>query len=189
MSCDNLEQLLKNLRKGNQRFVNDPKYEIERRETSDQDPCVIVVSCSDSRVSMPLIFNFPFLGTFFEVKIAGQVMDSSGLESIKYAVNTFNPLAIIMLGHTECGAVKDTLESIINPEKHYIRTEFPVLTTTIAPSIYKVLRKDLPKSQVLHQSIIQNTLDRAGQLNFIFEDRIPVIPAIYNLLSGKVSLL
>lgn len=189
MSCDNLEQLLKNLYEGNQTFVHDPRYKKERQENLEQDPCVIVVSCSDARVSIPVIFSFPYVGTFFEVKTAGQILDSSDLESIKYAVTSYQALAIIMLGHTGCGAVESTVKSIIDPDKRYLRTEFPTITTTIAPAVYKVLQSDIPKTQVLHQSIIQNTLDRAEQLKFTFGDQLPIIPAVYNISTGKVTLL
>lgn len=191
MSCDNLEELIQNLIEGNQTFIDNPKYEVERNETQHQDPCVIVVSCSDSRVSIPVVFNFKNLGVFFEVKTAGQVLNSSDLESIKYAVDSYDTLAIIMLGHTGCGAVKATVESITDPEKRGLRNEFPTITSNIAPSVYKVMQSNKvdSKEQLVSKSIIQNIFDKTRQLEFLFGDQMHVIPALYNILSGKVTLL
>lgn len=135
------------------------------------------------------LHNFPYLGSFFEIKTAGQILDSSDLESIKYAVTNYDALAIIMLGHTGCGAVEATVQSIVNPEKRHLRTEFPTITTIIAPAVYKVLQSNTPKDRVLHQSIIQNILDRTQQLKFTYGDHMPIISAIYNIASGKINLL
>lgn len=188
--CESLEDFLAVLAKGNATFINDPKYKIERKRTKDhQHPCIVVVSCSDSRVSVPVIFSLPNLGTFFEVKVAGQVMNASDLESVKYAVHTHDPLAIIMLGHTNCGAVKATVDSIIENNTE-IRTDFPTITGSIAPAVYEVLaNKNFDKEDLILDSIIQNIHNKTQQLKFLFGDQIDIIPAIYNLATGKVTFL
>ena len=72
-----------------------------------QQPSVIVLSCSDSRCSVPVLFNQLHLGQIFEIKTAGNVMDASCLESIKYALQNIEPppKLIVVLAHTGCGAL------------------------------------------------------------------------------------
>jgi len=190
MNSKNIERHLKNLIKGNNNFIKNPTYIIEREKTKDhQDPCIIVISCSDSRVSIPTIFNYPHLGVFFEIKTAGQVLNSSDLESIKYAVMNYDVLLIIMLGHTNCGAVIATVESIVEPKKYNLRNEFPTITSSIAPSVEKVIRKhpSCLKKKLIYKSIIENILDKTLQLEFLFGDKMYIVPALYNLSSGEVT--
>ena len=186
-NCENVKQILIDLINGNIQYMNNPIYQEERSETKlSQHPCIVVVSCSDSRVSIPLIFNYPQIGVFFEVKTAGQVLTSSDLESIKYAVDHLNPIAILMLEHTNCGAVIATIDSI---NDHKIRTEYPTITTSIINSVEKVMNNGLAREELIYHSIVQNIIDKSDQLTFLFGNKIIIVPALYNVSSGKVSFL
>ena len=186
-----LEALVLKLVKGSKAFIDNPKYQAEREKVKNyQDPHFIVVSCSDSQVSVPIIFNNLHLGTFFEIKTAGQVLTSSDLESIKYAVDNYNSLAIIMLGHTNCGAVESTVESIIssNPERRAeIRNAFPTITTSIAPAVHKALKVDHRQEDLVLNAIVENIFNKTRELEFLFGNRISIIPALYDLITGKVT--
>lgn len=179
----NCEDILKTLKIGNKKFVNNLEYQEQREENyQKQTPQVIFVSCSDSRVSVPIIFDTFHIGTFFEIKTAGQVLNTSDLESIKYAVENIKPqpCLIIMLGHTNCGAVKAAIESL---DDYRIRNEYPIITSTIQKSIKKVGQE----KDKFYKSIVQNAIDRAEDLKFLFGNDVKVLTGIYDILTGEIN--
>jgi carbonic anhydrase len=94
---------------GNKRFVaGKPRahalVSLRRKLASRQQPNVIVLSCSDSRVSPELVFD-QTLGELFVVRTAGNVADPVGLGSIEYAVDHIHSPVLVVLGHQKCGAV------------------------------------------------------------------------------------
>ncbi|HEY5340884.1 MAG TPA: carbonic anhydrase, partial [Candidatus Aquilonibacter sp.] len=111
-------QALAELLAGNRRFAADqaicPPHSRRRAElAAGQNPFAIVVSCSDSRVPVETIFDQP-PGAVFGVRVAGNFVDEHGLGSIEYAVASFHSPLLLILGHTECGAVKATVEYVKN---------------------------------------------------------------------------
>lgn len=94
---------------GNQRFVaGKPRahamVSLRKKLASGQNPHVIILSCSDSRVSPELIFD-QSLGDLFVVRTAGNVADPVALGSIEYAVEHIHSPVLVVLGHQKCGAV------------------------------------------------------------------------------------
>ena len=196
MAC----KCFKDLVKGNLEFVNNHEYDRERRETATgQNPCSVVVTCSDSRVSAPIIFSNTSLGSFFEVETAGQTLGANDIESIKYAVTELGAKLVVVLGHTNCGAVKSTIESLWEPK---IRNEFPAIVNDILPSVLIEMRKmgvdaqDVKnnpklKEKLLEKSIIRNAIDQAQVVAFLMNLKCnkEVIPGVYNIRTGKVKWL
>lgn len=181
---------------GNKRFIKDEKFAKERDRTAEsQTPTYIIISCSDSRVSVPLIFDMPYLGKIFEVKTAGQNLASSDLESIKYAIDHLDEKveAVIVLGHTKCGAVEATVKSLKdNKEGHDIRRDFPTIVRNILPAVLRVLKrtgKKIKFDKLVKKSVYQNAIDGAETVRFLLDGRSPVIPAVYNIKTGKVVFL
>ncbi len=108
---DNQEHVTEDVRKeGNRRFLsNDSELinvsEQRRQQLEDgQEPYVVVVSCSDSRVTPTAVFNVG-LGEIFDVRIAGNVVDKDALGSIEYGVEHLHAPLIVVMGHEKCGAV------------------------------------------------------------------------------------
>lgn len=104
------------LRKGNDRFVNNLKANRnllqQVNETSEgQHPMAIVLSCIDSRTSAELIFD-QGLGDIFSVRIAGNVLNEDILGSMEFACKVAGAKAIVVLGHTKCGAVKGACDGV-----------------------------------------------------------------------------
>src|SRR5271155_5414014 len=102
------DQLWTNLMAGNGRFVagKPATYELaalRQKLASGQSPHVIILSCSDSRVSPELVFD-QSLGDLFVVRTAGNVADPVGLGSIEYAVDHIHSPLLVVLGHQKCGA-------------------------------------------------------------------------------------
>jgi carbonic anhydrase len=107
---------LERLKAGNHRFVTEtlehPDRSSERRAElqNNQAPFAIVLSCSDSRVSPEIIFDAG-LGDLFIIRVAGNVLGPTELESIKYSVLANRSSLILVLGHENCGAIQAVLQN------------------------------------------------------------------------------
>ena len=111
------DEALAKLKEGNERFVNDKSELInvtsERREELEegQSPYAVIVSCSDSRVTPTTICDAG-LGEIFDIRIAGNVVDTNALGSIEYAVEHLHTPLIVIMGHESCGAVTAAYEKM-----------------------------------------------------------------------------
>ncbi|MCE9601140.1 MAG: carbonic anhydrase [Gemmatimonadetes bacterium] len=104
------------LRKGNERFVNNLKSNRnllqQVNETSDgQHPLAIILSCIDSRTSAELIFD-QGLGDVFSCRVAGNVLNDDILGSMEFACKVAGAKAIVVLGHSRCGAIKGACDGV-----------------------------------------------------------------------------
>ena len=104
------------LKEGNQRFVNNLKYNRnllqQVNETRDgQWPFAVILSCIDSRTSAELIFD-QGLGDIFSVRIAGNITNEDILGSMEFACKVAGSKLIVVLGHTKCGAVKGACDHV-----------------------------------------------------------------------------
>lgn len=109
-------QVIDVLRKGNERFINNLRSNRnllqQVNETSEgQHPMAIVLSCIDSRTSAELIFD-QGLGDIFSVRIAGNVLNEDILGSMEFACKVAGAKAIVVLGHSKCGAVKGACDGV-----------------------------------------------------------------------------
>jgi len=106
---------------GNQRFIDGtplhPRQDVERRAelAISQTPRAALFGCSDSRLSAEIIFDLG-LGDLFVVRNAGQVISSSVLGSLEYAVEMFNIPLILVLAHDSCGAVEAAVRKDADPD-------------------------------------------------------------------------
>ncbi|MFZ3229619.1 MAG: carbonic anhydrase [Pseudobdellovibrio sp.] len=110
------EQAMKWLKNGNHRFTKGffrkdgaTKKDVARL-SKGQKPHSIVLSCSDSRVPPEVVFDQK-LGEIFTVRTAGEVLDSASIASIEYAVEHLGSRNILVMGHSQCGAVKAALST------------------------------------------------------------------------------
>ncbi len=110
------EQAIDILRKGNDRFVENLKANRnllqQVNETSDgQFPLAVILSCIDSRTSAELIFD-QGLGDIFSVRVAGNIVNEDILGSMEFACKVAGAKAIVVLGHSKCGAVKGACDHV-----------------------------------------------------------------------------
>lgn len=110
------EKAIEILVKGNERFVNNLKANRnllqQVNETSDgQHPFAVILSCIDSRTSAELIFD-QGLGDIFSVRIAGNVLNEDILGSMEFACKVAGAKAVVVLGHSKCGAVKGACDDV-----------------------------------------------------------------------------
>jgi len=106
------------LREGNARFVAnqmrtlDHAHESRRAElVSRQAPFAIVLGCSDSRVPAELVFDQGF-GDLFVIRVAGNIVAPSQVGSVEFAAERYGTSLVVVMGHTQCGAILATLEEL-----------------------------------------------------------------------------
>ena len=112
---------LERLREGNRRFVfdarkSDPLTSQARRDelAAGQEPFAIILGCSDSRVPAEIVFD-QGLGDLFVIRVAGNIVASSQVGSVEFAAARYATRLVVVLGHSQCGAVLATLEELQQP--------------------------------------------------------------------------
>jgi carbonic anhydrase len=198
----NTETPIDKLKSGNERFVSgqpvhpDETLDRIRELKKGQDPFVVVVSCSDSRVPPELIFD-QGLGDVFTIRTAGNVIGDYELGSIEYAVEHLHCKLIVVLGHENCGAIQAYASS--GSEKHDSETEMhgadhiQNLVSYIAAeeeekNVPDSLRSDidiLVKANISHGvNLLKSSTPILKTL--VDKNEIDVIGAYYDLDNGKV---
>ena len=184
------------LKEGNKRFVSNLKVNRnllqQVNETSNgQFPFAVVLSCIDSRTSAELIFD-QGLGDIFSVRIAGNIVNEDILGSMEFACKIAGSKAIVVLGHTRCGAVKGacdhgemgnltTLLSKLQPAVHAEKTITVDRTSANTEFVEKVAVNNvlMTMHQIHEKSTILNDLIASGE--------IAMIGGMYDVESGVVE--
>src|ERR1700712_2422661 len=109
---------LKLLREGNLRFASDAtdrdSFESRARRielTAGQEPFAAVLGCSDSRVPVEIVFD-QGLGDLFVIRVAGNIVAPSQVGSVEFAAEQFGTRLVVVLGHSDCGAILATIEQL-----------------------------------------------------------------------------
>lgn len=183
---------LEKLKEGNRRFCTDkPVYERHDAQTraglvDGQQPFAVVLSCADSRVIPELIFDVG-LGEIFVVRVAGNVANTCSIASIEYAIQHLDPKVnlVVVLGHEGCGAAKAALAG--GDCGH----DLNMLLAHLQPAVDKATGTS--DSARLVSTIKKNaklTAKRLETASRPFERKsLEIVPAYYNLASGKVDFL
>lgn len=184
------------LRKGNDRFVNNLKANRnllqQVNETSEgQHPLAIVLSCIDSRTSAELIFD-QGLGDVFSCRIAGNVLNEDILGSMEFACRVAGAKAIVVLGHTKCGAVKGACDGVemgnltgllqkIRPAVQLEAEEHPLLGTRDQAFIERVATRNVlqVKQQVVERSTVLASMIETSE--------IALLGGMYDVDTGAVE--
>ncbi len=187
------------LRKGNARFVagwpEHPRADADqRRRTADQGqrPFAAVVSCSDSRVPVEILFDCG-IGDVFVVRVAGNVCDINEIAAVEYVVEHLSVALVVVMGHSRCGAITAVangavlhgntlfLRDKIVPAANAVRKEQPhlqgeaLIEEAIKANIWKGIEDLLGSSLDIRQLVRASPLSVEG--------------AYYDLVSGKVDWL
>ena len=194
-------EALERLREGNERFVKGVRSleallsHTRRAElAAEQSPVAIVLGCSDSRVPAEVVFD-QGLGDLFVIRVAGNIVAPSQVGSVEFAAARFGTPLVVVLGHTQCGAILATLE-----EARSRTTRSPNLQSIvdrIRPSVDTLLATGLPlESDVLvRQAVRANVRASADHLRhgsallerLIRDGNLLVVGAEYSLETGEVD--
>lgn len=162
---------------------NDGDISINLREElveNGQSPYVTVLTCSDSRVPPEHIF-MEGLGEIFTVRNAGNVVDEIVLGSIEYGAEHLATPIVLVLGHTNCGAVDATINSGAHGYITYI-------TDRISQGIGD--ETDPTQAEILNtRQSIEKIMESAIISELVEEGKVKVVGAIYDTCTGVVSFL
>src|SRR5919197_2414717 len=135
---------LENLREGNRRFVGNVRSaeallsQIRRAELAlDQRPFAIVLGCSDSRVPAEIVFD-QGLGDLFVIRVAGNIVAASQIGSVEFAAERFGTRLVVVMGHSQCGAVMATLEQLLGrttTQSSYLRSIVDRVRPSVEPLV------------------------------------------------------
>jgi carbonic anhydrase len=200
---------LQTLREGNRRFVgklgrdSEPGLEAsvsraQRRELpapAVQEPIAIVLGCSDARVPAEIVFD-QGLGDLFVIRVAGNIVAPSQVGSVEFAAAAFGTRLVVVLGHTNCGAIHATLEQLTRPSREQSRN-LRSIVDRIRPAVEGLLEHGPPLDrQTLEQQAVRaNIRMSAAHLRhgselleqLIEKEGLRVVGAEYSLETGVVD--
>jgi carbonic anhydrase len=190
------------LREGNRRFVANQSTAIAASDlarraalVAGQEPFAVVLGCSDSRVPAELVFDQGF-GDLFVIRVAGNIVAPSQVGSVEFAVSRFGTRLVVVMGHSQCGAVAATLEELSGRSTEQSRN-LRSIVDRVRPSVeavlsgaptedYEALMRDAVRANVRASA---NHLRHGSELleRLIAEDSLLVVGAEYSLETGIVS--
>jgi carbonic anhydrase len=193
---------LERLREGNRRFAQDALSRDtitgRTRRTQlamGQEPFAIILGCSDSRVPAELVFD-QGLGDLFVIRVAGNIVAESQIGSVEFAAERFGTRLVVVLGHTQCGAILATLEQLRQPADHKSRN-LRSIVDRVRPSVEALLQTELVRDPValIRESVRANIRESARQMRhgsevleeLIQKDGLLVVSAEYSLETGIVE--
>jgi carbonic anhydrase len=190
------DQAVARLKDGNARFLTGRTIHCDllaqvKGTANGQAPFAAVLGCMDSRVSPELVFD-QRIGDIFAVRIAGNFVNTDIVGSLEYATKVAGAKLIVVLGHTDCGAVKGAIDNV----------DLGVLTAALAnirPAVLKVVNADgdrNSKNKKFVQSVAdQNAKDaatmlttRSGVLGELVQERkLKIVAAMHDVSTGGVT--
>jgi carbonic anhydrase len=188
------EEAIRRLSEGNASFRTGRGLSAVRpwnpqRSNAPQRPFAIVLACSDSRVPVESLFD-QGIGELFVVRVAGNIVDTSVIGSVEFAVAYIGCSLVVVMGHTQCGAVAaavDALEGGTKPTSDSIR----LITDRITPHIADLLRSGSWTMRDVGRANTRGSADnlrRGSELldDFIRKGQVQIVEAEYELETGEV---
>ena len=190
------------LREGNRRFFAEVRSDdsltsrTRRMALTDvQEPFAIILGCSDSRVPAELIFD-QGLGDLFVIRVAGNIVAPSQVGSVEFAAERFHTRLVVVLGHSNCGAIDATIEELGRPSKDQSRN-LRSIVDRIRPSVEPLLATDLRHDlkALAHEAVRANIRASVNHLRHgsdvleqvIDRDGLLIVGAEYSLDTGVVD--
>ena len=196
-------EALDRLLEGNRRFASDTADRAKllghsrRAELAkQQQPFAIVLGCSDSRVPAEIVFD-QGVGDLFVIRVAGNIVAPSQVGSVEFAASRFGTRLVVVLGHSQCGAILATLEELQQPATHQSRN-LRSIVDRVRPAVEGLLKTELRHdldALVRHAvrtnvSVSANHLRHGSEVleQLIRNDGLLVVGAEYSLETGLVDV-
>jgi len=160
-----------------------------------QQPFAIVLGCSDSRVPAEIVFD-QGLGDLFVIRVAGNIVAPSQIGSVEFAAELFGTRLVVILGHSQCGAVTATLEELRHPNNSHSRN-LRSIVGRIKPAVEGLLAEPAgDESALVHEACRANVRASANQLRhgseiierLCAEEGPLIVGAEYSLETGVVDV-
>lgn len=200
------DEVIAMLKAGNQRFVSGqathPHSDTERlalagKENQGNYAYATVISCSDSRVPVEMIFDAGIMDLFI-IRVAGNVCDTDEIGSIEYGLAHVNTPVLVVLGHTQCGAVTAVTHAV-HGEGHALERNIPPLVDNIQPAVERAMQKNphLHGDEVIPHAIEENIWKGIEDLfrespatrELVKSGKVKVVGAMYDVATGAVEFL
>lgn len=187
------DEALKKLIAGNKRFaernMSHPNQTRERQDeiTKGQSPFAIILSCSDSRIPPEIIFD-QGLGDLFIIRVAGNILDEIIKGSIEYAVEHLKVKLVMVLGHSNCGALRAAISggNVTDNIRHIIDSLLPSITK--ARELKGDIHENATKLNILRA--VEKLMVTPPVLDTLVEKgHLKIVGAYYNLESGLIEIL
>jgi carbonic anhydrase len=195
-------EALARLRDGNRRFVagesggRTTALAARRLElTQDQSPFAIVLGCSDSRVPAEIVFD-QGLGELFVIRVAGNIVAPSQVGSVEFAAARFGTRLVVVLGHTQCGAIAATVEELRRPTAGASRN-LRSIVDRVRPAVEPLLAADPSgdspalrrEAERANVRVSVEQLRHGSELleQLVREEGLRIVGAQYSLESGEVE--
>lgn len=197
-------EALARLKEGNHRFVSDNETSnsvtsAKRRMevAAGQEPFAIILGCSDSRVPAEIVFD-QGLGDLFVIRVAGNIVAPSHIGSVEFAAARYNTRLVVVLGHTQCGAILATIEELRQPNQAQSRN-LRSIVDRVKPSVEPLLATELrhdPDALVRHavRANVRASVNHLRHGSEILEQLVDrgelmIVGAEYSLETGVVDFL
>lgn len=195
-------EALERLREGNRRFASeDPSADahrgLSRRRATEkiQAPFAIILGCSDSRVPAEIVFD-QGLGDLFVIRVAGNIVAPSQIGSVEFAAAKFGTRLVVVLGHSDCGAVSATLEELQRPTESQ-SVNLRSIVDRVRPSVEGLLQTELRHDldSLVRHAVRANVGVSVSQLRhgseilerLIQDEGLLIVGAEYSLETGLVE--
>ena len=195
-------EALERLQQGNQRFASGVRSiesmlsQTQRGDLPDiQEPFAIILGCSDSRVPAELVFD-QGLGDLFVIRVAGNIVAPSQVGSVEFAAEQFKTRLVVVMGHTQCGAICTTIEEMHRPTGQQ-SINIKAIVDRIRPSVETLVETELwgQKEALIKQATRANVRASVNQLrhgseileHLVDHEGLSIVGAEYSIETGIVE--
>ena len=187
------DQAMERLVAGNKRYAmskqTHPHQEPTRRAElcGGQNPFAVILGCSDSRIPPELIFD-QGLGDLFVVRVAGNIIDDVVLGSIEYAASHLLTPLIMVLGHSQCGAIGATVAG------NDLEGHLPNLASAIQPALDSMQGRPgdlVDNTAKANAKMVSEQLRQSTSVlsELVLKSNLKIVAAYYDLETGEVEIL
>lgn len=200
------DTVIKMLQQGNERFVGGksehPNMDKNRliqagKENQADYAYATVITCSDSRVPVEAVFDAGIMDIFV-VRVAGNVCDTDEVGSIEYGLAHVNTPVMLVLGHTQCGAVTAVAKAV-QGKGHALERNIPPLVDNIEPAVQRAIEiyPHAKGNEIIPLAIEENVwisirdlfMKSPSTRNLVKNGQVKVVGAIYDVGTGKINWL
>lgn len=196
------QEALERLEEGNRRFVasirnRDPDPNGAKRVelVREQQPFAIVLGCSDARVPAEIVFD-QGLGDLFVIRVAGNIVAPSQIGSVEFAASRFGTRLVVVLGHSQCGAILATIEELQRPAEKQSRN-LRSIVDRVRPAVEGLLKTEISHDMpaLVRHAVRFNVSVAASHLRYgseilealIHNEGLRIVGAEYSLETGEVE--
>ena len=194
-------EALQRLKDGNQRFAASLDHGVAPLRSvtlpQGQQPFAIILGCSDARVPAELVFD-QGLGDLFVIRVAGNIIAPSIVGSVEFAAEAFQTRLVVVLGHSQCGAILATIEELKKPDAQRSRN-LASITSRVRPAVEDLLEAGmkLEQKELVQAAVRANIRASVNHLRhgsdvlerLISTSGLEVVGAEYSLDTGIVTFL